>query len=231
MSVAKTLMSGLNPLIDLIYPPRCPLCGAPLAKQGGLCLDCWSKLDLLDGPETQEDIVAACHYNEISRQIVLKYKHGGRLALSELMAQLMAQKLPDPTEPDAPLLVPVPLHRWRLWDRGFNQSALLAKELAKCGKGDLCVDALVRSKRTPSLGGLGKQARRDALKNAIDVTRGREAKLEGRDVIIVDDVYTTGSTSSACVKAARNAGAANVRVVCFARLDVNETEKRNARGH
>ena len=221
MAVAKTLMAGLSPVVDLIYPPRCPLCGAPLAQQGGLCLDCWSQLDLLDGPETEEDVVAACHYNEISRQIVLKYKHGGRLALSELMAQLMAQKLLDRAVVDAPLLVPVPLHRWRLWGRGFNQSALLAKELARLGKGELCVDALVRSKRTPSLGGLGKQARRDALKNAIAATPGREAKLKGRDVIIVDDVYTTGSTSSACVKAAREAGAANVRVACFARVDVS----------
>ena len=115
---------------------------------------------------------AATLYNDASRKLILAYKHGGRIALAPLLARLMAARLPDPAEFDSrPLLVPVPLHRWRLWQRGFNQAALLAQELTKLGKGELQVDLLTRQKRTPSLGGLGREARERALAGAIAINR------------------------------------------------------------
>ena len=116
------------------------------------------------------------------------------------------------------MLIPVPLHRWRIWSRGFNQAALLAKELAKQGKGELLVDGLVRRKRTPSLGGLGRQAREQALANAIRVRASRSSRIKGRDIILVDDVLTSGATSDACVATLLDSGAASVRIACFARV-------------
>ena len=91
-------------------------------------------LEVPDHPEIAGEAVpvyAATYYNETSRKLVLVYKHGGRIALVRLLARLIAARMPEPAAGRAPpLLVPVPLHRWRLWSRGFNQAALLARELA-----------------------------------------------------------------------------------------------------
>lgn len=160
--------------------------------------------------------MAASLYNDASRQLILTFKHGGKIALGPLLARMIGARL-DPGD-DKPLLVPVPLHRWRLWKRGYNQAALLAGELAKLGKGELLVDALIRRKRTPSLGGLGREERERALAGAISVRSSARANLSGRDVILIDDVLTSGATSEACTAALLEAGAASVRIACFARV-------------
>lgn len=220
------LAEGLRPVVDLVYPPRCPLCGAALAGQDGLCGDCWSLLDIPSESGASCDdhsavpVHAATLYNEASRRLVLAYKHGGRITLARLLARLMAARLPDPMQRCAlPLLVPVPLHRWRLWQRGFNQAALLTQELARLGKGEAMVDGLERRKRTPSLGGLGRVARERALAGAIAANRRRMALIAGRDVVLVDDVFTSGATARACIEALARAGARSIAVACFARVD------------
>jgi ComF family protein len=133
-----------------------------------------------------------------------------------MLARLMAARLP-PLEGNW-LVVPVPLHPFRLWRRGFNQSALLAREIARLRGARLRVDGLVRRKRTPVLGGLGKAARARALAGAIAVRPRRRAEFEGASVILVDDVMTSGATSDACVGALKRAGAEKVVVACFARV-------------
>jgi predicted amidophosphoribosyltransferase len=115
--------------------------------------------------------------------------------------------------------VPVPLHRWRLWQRGFNQAALLASELAMQGKGALLVDGLLRHRRTESLGDLGRAARERALAGAISVNPRRLDRIAGRDVVVVDDVLTSGATTRACVAVLAQAGARSIAVACFARVD------------
>ncbi|TAD86174.1 MAG: ComF family protein, partial [Sphingomonadales bacterium] len=181
MAVVAQFARHLVPVVDLVYPPRCPACGAGLASQVGLCVACWSALEVPPQIETTGHaipIYAATYYNETSRALVLSYKHGGRIALSRLLARLIAARLPDPVAGRAPpVLVPVPLHRWRLWQRGFNQAALLARELARLGKGEVEVAALVRHRRTPQLGGLGREARDSALAGAIRLQPGRAARL------------------------------------------------------
>ena len=133
------------------------------------------------------------------------------------LASPLAAQLPGDVGPGW-LVVPVPLHRWRLWSRGFNQSALLARELAQATGARLLVDALVRNKRTPMLGGLGRKARARALVGAIAVNPGRANRLVGSRVLLVDDVLTSGATSEASVRALRRAGAERVVVACFARV-------------
>lgn len=165
-------------------------------------------------------VYAATYYNETSRKLVLAYKHGGRIALSRLLARLMAARLPaTPVGQPPPLFVPVPLHRWRLWHRGFNQAALLSYELAALGKGESLVDALWRPKRTPSLGGLGREARDQAMEGAIVLNPGRAAQVIGRDVILVDDVLTSGATSRACIAALNQARPASIAIACFAQVE------------
>lgn len=198
--------------------PACSTCGRPFPADlpsGGMP-QCAPRLA---DPPKHAGISAATLYTEPSRKLVLAFKHGGKIGLAPLLARMIAARLPrrgDGAQP--PLLVPVPLHRWRLWHRGYNQAALLARELSKQGKGKPAIDMLVRHKATPPLGGLGRKARRKTLSGAIRVNSRRRDQLKGRDVILVDDVLTSGATSYACVAILLKAGASSVRIACFARV-------------
>lgn len=231
-----------SPVIDLIFPPRCPLCGAGLSAQSGLCASCWGELVIpgepscrlcsrpfedsvahdsicapcMGDPPRHDGIAAGTLYNDASSRIVLAFKYGKRIALAPMMARLIAQKLSFVDE--SWLVVPVPLHRWRLWKRGFNQAALLAREIARLRKAELAVDALSRTKATPVLGELGRKARARALSGAIGLHPQRSATLHGAQVVLVDDVLTSGATSSACVSVLKRAGAKRVVIACFARV-------------
>ena len=243
MNVLREIKNGIAPVVDLVYPPRCPLCGDGMAAQDGLCGTCWSELVIpgepccalcqrpfdsealspdaicapcLAAPPVHDGIAAATLYNEPSRKLVLAFKHGGRIALAPMLARLIAARIPPMAEPW--LVVPVPLHRWRLWRRGFNQSALLAREVSRRIDGELALDALSRNKHTPLLGGLGKKARRRALAGAIELTVRGRSRVEGRDVILIDDVLTSGATSDTCVSVLKRGGARRVMVGCFARV-------------
>ena len=243
MSARALIADTFSPIVDLIYPPRCPACGSGLASQSGLCAQCWDKLVIpsspacgacqrpfkehgpedgaicapcLMKPPRHDGIVAATLYTDVSRKLVLSLKHGRRIALAPMLARLMAARLPVAERER--LIVPVPLHRWRLWQRGFNQAALLAREIERLGHGRLMVDGLIRTRRTPSLGGMGAKARRRVLSGAVTVNPRHAADLRGRDVVLVDDVLTSGATSGVCVAALKKAGAASVTICCFARV-------------
>lgn len=241
---AAQFSAVLTPIIDFVFPPRCPLCGSPVAAHGGLCLGCWGKIvvpsgtccklcqrpmgeqhgaeaDLLCAPCMAEPprhtgIAAATLYNEPSRALVLALKHGRRIGLVPMMARMILPRLPG-LEGEW-LVVPVPLHRWRLMRRGFNQSALLARELARLTGQRLMVDGLLRPRATPSLGGLNRKARARALTGAIQPNPRLASRLSGARVLLVDDVMTSGATTDACMVALRKAKVAEVKIACFSRV-------------
>lgn len=251
-----SLRQTFAPIVDFVFPPRCPACGEAIAAdaQGddALCADCWSRLRLpgepscatcqhpfgadhlgadaqcgrcLAQPPLHDGIVAATIYGEVSRDLVLALKHGGRIALARTMGRSLAARLGDRaggTMQDSPLVVPVPLHRGRLWHRGYNQSALIARSLARARGWEVMPDLLRRVRATPTLGGLDPRQRREALAGAIVVRKGMHASLRGRAVVLVDDVLTSGATSDACVRALRGAGASRVVVACYARVEVGD---------
>jgi ComF family protein len=149
----------------------------------------------------------------LSRVIALKLKYGRKVALARTMARFMA---PLHGGGDEAILVPVPLHRRRLWWRGFNQSGLVARYLGK--RWGLPVDQqLIRRVRsTPALKGMNEAERRRAVGGAFEAVAGR--RIDGRTVILIDDVLTTGSTAAACARALRKAGAGRVELISWARV-------------
>lgn len=246
-------MNPVRAAIDFALPPRCPACGAIVAADGSFCPDCWGRLRFLSGPgcaacnlpfdfdrgegalcgecladpPAHDGVRAAVSYGDVARGVAIKLKHGRRIALAKVVAGHLRRHLEG--EADA-ILAPVPLHRWRIWRRGFNQSALIAAALGKATGLTVRNDLLVRRKATPMLRGLGRAARAETLRGAFAVPNDKRAALKGRTVMLVDDVYTSGATAGACARALKRAGAARVVVICWARVLGGELDGVDALG-
>jgi ComF family protein len=236
------ILHALLPLVDLALPPRCPGCGVLVQDDLQFCADCWNRLrfisdpacvscgkpfaesrdndlvcaECLAKPPLHDGIKAAVLYDDLSRSIVLKLKHGGRIGLARLVARHLERHVPSDGEP--PVLVPVPLHRWRLWQRGFNQSILIARALAQRRALVVEDDVLRRIRATPPLKGMTRKARAQAVRGVFAINPARADRIAGRHVLLVDDVYTTGATANACVRLLKRAGAARVTIFCWARV-------------
>ena len=149
--------------------------------------------------------------------MILRLKHAGSEDIAALLARHMV-RAGEALLSSADLLVPVPLHRWRLLQRGYNQSAVIAQHVAKLSRKPVCVDALRRTRATPSLGGLSAKARADAMADVIKPRRRRLAKIQSRRILLIDDVLTSGATAAACTRALLDAGASNVDVLVASRV-------------
>lgn len=242
MEVRALSRFALGCVVDFALPPRCPGCGLVVQDEHSFCLDCWSSLVFLgapcctrcglpfehDGggeaecgaciadPPRFDRARAAVAYGEIPRKVALKLKYGGRPGVAETMARLMARHLPAGR--GGALLAPVPLHRWRIWKRGYNQAALIAAALSRRGGAQMLPDLLERTKATPYLRGMGPRERAEAVRGAFRVAERHRPALASREVILVDDVYTSGATAGACARALKKTGAARVSLLCWARV-------------
>lgn len=235
-ALAKPLRLVGKTLLDFALPPRCAGCGVVTEEVGAFCPGCWSAIEWLGhsgcdrcglplagteidicgrclaAPPKLERMRAAVAYDELPRSIALKLKYGRKVGLARTMARYMAPLRGD--WPDDAVIVPVPLHPWRLWARGFNQSALVARELSRLWGLPADVAGLRRIKRTRPLKGLNHVQRREAVSGAFKAMPA----FDGRTAILVDDVLTSGSTAEACARALRGAGARRVELVCWARV-------------
>jgi ComF family protein len=187
----------------------CMTCGLPLAAtEADSCARCLAE------PPGLDRMRAAVAYDELPRSIALRLKYGRKVALARTMARYMA-----PLRNDAlitPLIIPVPLHRRRLWSRGFNQSGLVARELARAWDHEFDTRMLRRTRPTQPLKGMSHNQRKKAVAGAFDIAQ--KERISGRDIVLVDDVLTSGSTAEACAKALRKAGARRVDLICWARV-------------
>lgn len=190
--------------------PWCAACCRPFEVDRGdsLCGAC------LADPPVHDGVRAAVAYGDVARTVVLKLKYGRRLAYADTLAGLMARLMPE----DADVLIPVPLHRWRLWSRGFNQAQLIAQGLARRVDVPAALDLLVRSRGGGSLRGRGRKARAKSVKGAFALTPHAAGALAGRHVVLVDDVHTSGATAAACARILKRGGADRVTLLCWARV-------------
>jgi ComF family protein len=230
--------------LDFVLPQRCLSCDARVSEQTGLCAECWSRMPFLERPWCQrlgipfsydvgdgawspqaiasppvfDRLRAVAFYDGPARQMVHALKFSGRRELARPMARWMARSGSELLSSDS-LLVPVPLHWMRLLQRRFNQAADLAKEVAReCG-GQFEPQVLRRQKRTRRQVGLSAKDRHKNVRSAFKVDGGRADLVQGRHVVLIDDVLTTGSTVSACCKCLLSSGAASVDVLTFAQVD------------
>ena len=200
--------------IDFITPPNCALCGFPFDVDEGpdaLCGACTAT------PPDFDHARAAVRYAGVGREVVLGLKHGDQTHAALSLAQLM-MRVGGTLLADCDAVVPVPLHRFRLFTRRYNQSALIGAALARLAGVGFVPDLLKRTRPTPSQAGRTRRQRFGNVRGAFAVRAKRRTLADGRHLVLVDDVMTTGATVQACAKALKRAGAARVDVLSFARV-------------
>lgn len=246
-SVSRTIAKGLRLAaragVDLLLPPQCMLCTAHVTPGGTLCPDCWARIDFVTEPmcprtgrpfghdpgagvlsvEALEGRIAygrarvVARYEDGIRELVHALKYRDRLDLARPLGHLMARS-GQCLLAEADCLVPVPLYRFRLWRRRYNQAALLARWAGAAARVPVRTDLLVRTRPTrPQVGLTGTQRRRN-VSGAFAVPDHLVPEVAGRRIVLVDDVITTGATVDACVRCLRRAGAASVDVLALARV-------------
>lgn len=242
----RTIRAGLRTAwgsaLAIVYPPTCVVCGGATADPHALCPACWSRLRLIEDPfcprlgtpfsvdlgtgpllspraiaepPVFERARAVALYDDVARRMVHRLKYEDRLDLAAAMAGMMGRAGAELLT-QADCVVPVPLHRLRLWRRRFNQAALLARILARDAGRPYDPACLLRVKATRSQVGLSRTARAANLQGAFRVPDTAKARLQGRRVLLVDDVSTTGATANAAARSLRRGGAGAVDVLTFA---------------
>lgn len=235
------LRAMLRAFVDIVHPPACVACGVGLTLPHALCPACWRAMPFIERPVCErlgrplpvdfgvpmlcatalaeppafDRARAVVRYDGPGREMVHRLKYGDGLHLVPAMSAWM-ERAGAELVVDADLLVPVPLHRFRLWRRRFNQAASLARPIAERSGKPLLTDALRRVRSTAPQPGLTRKERAANLHRAFAV-KGRNAeRIRGARVLLVDDVLTTGATAEACTRALLAAGASAVDLLVFA---------------
>ncbi len=228
--------------LDIALPTQCVACREPVDGEG-VCAECWAKLSFIakpycprlgipfvydPGPEllSMEAIAnppayrrarAAVRYDDVARTLVHALKYHDRTDLAPIMGRWMARAGNELLD-DADVLVPVPLHWRRAWGRRYNQSGALAREIGRQSGVKVATEALRRVRPTEQQIGLSRAQRAANVQGAFKVTPDRAADIQGRRVVLIDDVLTSGATTDACARALLRAKAAEVDVLVFARV-------------
>jgi ComF family protein len=232
-------------LLDLLLPPQCVTCDEPVEAPGQMCADCFRQTGFITEPfcarcgvpfanaglggatglcpacEAMPPVFrrarAALRYDAQARRLILPLKHGDRQELAGTLAPHMARAGAQLLR-DSDVLVPVPLHRTRLFHRRYNQAALLAQAVGRIAGRPCALDALIRLRPTESLGEKSTEERAAEVAGVFAVRPSRLTSIVARRVLLVDDVMTSGATSNACATALQASGASSVDVLAAARV-------------
>lgn len=241
--IMQVMQAGTGIILDQLYPPTCIHCDAPIAAANHLCPPCWRQLRPITqpmcpvlglpfavsiGPEARsaEAIAdpppfdrarAAVIYDEVARSVVSRLKYGDRAELARFCAGMMVSACAELLEGD-PLLVPVPLHRFRQWQRRYNQSMELAHHISSFSGIEIAPLLVRRKRRTRQQVGLNAAQRQRNVSGAFSVDPGEAGRFAGRRILIVDDVVTTGATVRALTHALKRGGFDQIDVISFARV-------------
>lgn len=238
------IRGALQTALHAIYPPACIGCGAEVGADFALCGPCWRETPFVGGlvcdlcgvPLMGEDEGEAVHcdecmnvprrwahgraalvYDGLGRTLAMRLKHGDRHDVARAAAPWLARAGRGIMAEDA-VLVPVPLHRWRLAARRFNQSALLAHWLGRQTGKEVATRALTRAVATPPLQGKDREERFAALQGTIRAEPGAAAQVAGRQVVLIDDVMTSGATLTAAAEALAASRPRQIVVLTLARV-------------
>ena len=228
-------------IVNFLYPPICPICGTRVVEAHCLCSDCYKRLNFITNPCCQvcgrpfeykglnDLICGAClkkkpafsmarsvlEYDDFSKQLILAYKHGDRTDLTPLLTKFLIQAESIIFQ-DVDMIIPVPLHWTRFLHRRYNQSSLLGKALGIKLKIPFNSNILKRIRMTESQGKKTHHAREKNIKNAFRVVHSKT--IQGKTILLIDDVMTTGATIQECTKTLRKAGAKEVKVLTLYRV-------------
>ena len=206
--------------LNFIAAPYCGCCGVPFSvddvgndctPEDFLCAIC------LATPRSFDKARSLLTYNDGSRKMILAFKHGDAIHLHTTLAPLLTRLGQDFLKPDA-VIVPVPLHWRRLVKRRYNQAAILGIEIAKWAGLQCWPDALIRTRHTPPQGHKTAKDRHQNVAHAFDIHPRYFQKISGRNIVLVDDVFTTGATLEECAKVLKAAGATSVNILTVARV-------------
>lgn len=209
--------------LNFIAPPYCGCCGVPfsvgdagnaannLMAEDFLCATC------IQSPRIFDKARSLLTYNDGSRKMILAFKHGDAIHLHTTLAPLMARMGQEFLHQDA-VIIPVPLHWVRLVKRRYNQAAILGLEIAKWSGLHCWPDALIRTRHTPPQGHKNAKDRHQNVAHAFDIHPRFANKIQDRDIVLVDDVFTTGATLEECAKVLKAAGATSVNILTVARV-------------
>lgn len=245
--VAAGLLKGvMRQAVDFLFPPACPGCGRLLGHQSGLCPACWQEIRFIERPYCEvlgipfshdlgSGIVSAeaiasppvfgrlrsvCYFEGSARNLVHALKYRDRTELAPMLALWMVRAGRELLD-DCDVIVPVPLHTFRLVARRFNQAAELAGRVARLSGRPMLADAVRRVRHTQHQVGLGRTGRAANVKGAFRITERGRADVTGKRVLLIDDVYTTGATVEAVTRVLLRAGASSVNVLTFARAGID----------
>jgi ComF family protein len=200
--------------LSFIAPPFCPRLGIPFVYDPGPEL---LSMEAIASPPAYQRARAAVRYDDVARTLVHSLKYQDRTDLAPAMGRWMARAGQELLA-DADVLVPVPLHWRRGWSRRYNQSGALARVISRQSGVKLASEALRRIRATEQQIGLSRPQRAANVQGAFKVAADRMADIQGRRIVLIDDVLTSGATTDACARALLRAKAAQVDVLVFARV-------------
>ena len=232
-------------ILNIIFPKNCLICNK-IISNGNFCVDDWKELYFLTKPtcnicfqpfEFKVDdemlcgkclqkrpeyfkALAVLAYNEQSRIIITKFKYYDQINLAKYFAELMLKQAKEIIV-DVDFIIPVPLHKVRIIKRKYNQAAILAKNIANLSKKKLIVDLLVRIKNNKPQASLSQKMRRKNVVGIFKINKKYQQKIKGKNILLIDDVITTGSTVESCCKELKKCEVNRIYVLTLAKATID----------